>query len=37
LPEVPQIVGKFLADPLTNPPAAAATTSQAAPAQEKNQ
>jgi pimeloyl-ACP methyl ester carboxylesterase len=36
-PEVPQIVGKFLADPLTNPPAGAAAASQAAPAQEKNQ
>ena len=34
--EVPQIVGKFLADPLTNPPAGAAAASQAAPAQEKN-
>jgi pimeloyl-ACP methyl ester carboxylesterase len=28
-PEVPQIVGKFLADPLTNPPAGAAPASQA--------
>jgi pimeloyl-ACP methyl ester carboxylesterase len=36
-PEVPQIVGKFLADPLTNPPAGAAAPSRAAPAQEKNQ
>jgi pimeloyl-ACP methyl ester carboxylesterase len=36
-PEVPQIVGKFLADPLTNPPGGAAAASQAAPAQEKNQ
>jgi pimeloyl-ACP methyl ester carboxylesterase len=36
-PEVPQIVGKFLADRLTNPPAGAAAASQAAPAQEKNQ
>ena len=31
-PEVPQIVGKFLADPLTNPPSGAAAASQAAPA-----
>jgi len=30
-PEVPQIVGKFLADPLTNAPAGAAAASQAAP------
>jgi hypothetical protein len=30
-PEVPRIVGKFLADPLTNPPAGAAAASQAAP------
>jgi pimeloyl-ACP methyl ester carboxylesterase len=30
-PEVPQIVGKFLADPLTNPPAGATPASQAAP------
>jgi pimeloyl-ACP methyl ester carboxylesterase len=30
--EVPQIVGTFLADPLTNPPAGAAAASQAAPA-----
>jgi pimeloyl-ACP methyl ester carboxylesterase len=30
-PEVPQIIGKFLADPLTNPPAGAAAASQAAP------
>src|SRR5437588_10089314 len=29
-PEVPQIVGKFLADPLTNPPTGAAPASQAA-------
>jgi len=28
--EVPQIVGKFLADPLTNPPTGAAAASQAA-------
>jgi hypothetical protein len=30
-PEVPQIVGKFLADPLTNPPTGATPASQAAP------
>jgi pimeloyl-ACP methyl ester carboxylesterase len=30
-PELPQIVGKFLADPLTNPLAGAAAASQAAP------
>jgi pimeloyl-ACP methyl ester carboxylesterase len=30
-PEVPQIVGKFLADPLTNPPTEAAAASQVAP------
>ena len=36
-PEVPQIVGKFLADPLTNPPAGAAAAPQAASAQEKTQ
>jgi pimeloyl-ACP methyl ester carboxylesterase len=30
-PEVPQIVGKFLADPLTNPPIGATPASQAAP------
>jgi pimeloyl-ACP methyl ester carboxylesterase len=30
-PEVPQIVGKFLADPLTNPPERAAAASQVAP------
>jgi hypothetical protein len=29
-PEVPQIVGKFLADPLTNPPTGATAGSQAA-------
>lgn len=29
-PEVPQIVGKFLADPLTNPPAGAAAATQVA-------
>ena len=34
-PEVPQIVGKFLLDPLTNPPAGATTASQATQAQEK--
>jgi len=34
-PEVPQIVGKFLADPLTNPPAGAAAASRVVPAQEK--
>jgi len=32
--EVPQIVGKFLADPLTNPPTGAAAASQAAPARD---
>ena len=31
-PEVPQIIHKFLADPLTNPPAGAAAASQVAPA-----
>ena len=36
-PEVPQIVGKFLTDPLTNPPAGAAAASQVAPAPEKTQ
>ena len=30
-PEVPQIVGKFLADPLTSPPIGATPASQAAP------
>jgi pimeloyl-ACP methyl ester carboxylesterase len=30
-PEVPQIVGKFLADALTNPPVGAAAASQVAP------
>jgi pimeloyl-ACP methyl ester carboxylesterase len=35
--EVPQIVGKFLADPLTNAPAGAAAASQAAPLPEKKQ
>jgi pimeloyl-ACP methyl ester carboxylesterase len=34
-PEVPQIIGQFLADPLTNTPAGAAAASQAAPAPEK--
>jgi pimeloyl-ACP methyl ester carboxylesterase len=36
-PEVSQIVGKFLADPLTNPPGGAAAASRATPAQEKKQ
>lgn len=36
-PEVPQIVGKFLADPLTNSPVGAAAASQAAPAHENKQ
>jgi pimeloyl-ACP methyl ester carboxylesterase len=36
-PEVPQIIGKFLADSLTNPPEGAAAASQAAPAGEKEQ
>src|SRR5436309_9650424 len=36
-PEVPQIVGKFLADPFTNLPARPAAASQAAPAQGKKQ
>jgi hypothetical protein len=36
-PEVPQIVGKFLADPLTIPPTGAAAASQVAPAPEKTQ
>jgi pimeloyl-ACP methyl ester carboxylesterase len=35
--EVPQIVGKFLTDPLTNTPAGAAAASQAAPPLEKKQ
>jgi len=35
--EVPQIVGKFLADPLIKPPTGAAAASQAAPAPEKKQ
>jgi pimeloyl-ACP methyl ester carboxylesterase len=36
-PEVPQIVGKFLADPLTIPPAGGAAASQVAPPPEKTQ
>ena len=36
-PEVPQIVGKFLADPLTIPPAGGPAASQVAPAPEKTQ
>jgi hypothetical protein len=35
--EVPQIIGKFLADPLTNAPAGAAAASQAAPPPKKTQ
>src|ERR1700731_1910485 len=35
--EVPQVIGKFLADPLTNAPAGAAAASQAAPPAEKKQ
>ena len=35
--EVPQIVGKFLTDPLTNTPAGAAAASQVAPPPEKKQ
>jgi len=35
--EVPQIIGKFLADPLTNAPAGAAAASQAAPPPKKKQ
>jgi pimeloyl-ACP methyl ester carboxylesterase len=35
--EVPQIIGKFLADPLTNAPAGAAAASQVAPPPEKKQ
>jgi pimeloyl-ACP methyl ester carboxylesterase len=35
--EVPQIIGKFLADPFTNTPAGAAAASQAAPPPEKKQ
>ena len=34
-PEAPPIIGKFLADPLTNPPTGAAAASQAAPAPAK--
>ena len=34
-PEAPQIIGKFLDDPLTNPPTGAAAASQVAPAPEK--
>jgi pimeloyl-ACP methyl ester carboxylesterase len=34
-PEVPQIIGRFLADPLTNVPAGAAAAWQAAPAPEQ--
>lgn len=36
-PEVPQILAKFLADPLTNPSGAAAAASEAASTQEKKQ
>jgi pimeloyl-ACP methyl ester carboxylesterase len=36
-PEAPQIIRKFLDDPLTNPPAGAAAASQVAPASEKTQ
>jgi hypothetical protein len=36
-PQVPQIVGMFLADPPTNPPTGAAAASQASPAPEKRQ
>jgi len=32
---VPKIIGKFLADPLTNPPAGAAAASQAVPTPKK--
>jgi pimeloyl-ACP methyl ester carboxylesterase len=35
--EVPQTIGKFLADPLTNAPAGAAAASQVAPPQQKKQ
>jgi pimeloyl-ACP methyl ester carboxylesterase len=35
--EVPQVIGRFLADPLTNAPAGAAAASQAAPPPEKKQ
>jgi hypothetical protein len=34
---VPQIIGKFLADPLTNVPASAVAASQAAPAPKQTQ
>src|SRR5262249_53491876 len=34
-PEVPQVVAKFLADPLTNPPSGATAASQLAPATDK--
>ena len=34
-PEVPQLIGKFLADPLTNAPAGAVAASQVAPALEQ--
>ena len=36
-PEAPEIIHKFLADSLTNPPAGAAAASQAAPAPKKTQ
>ena len=36
-PEAPEIIRKFLDDPLTNPPAGAAAASQVAPAPEKTQ
>lgn len=36
-PEVPQIVGMFLADPLTNPLSAASAASQATPTPDKTQ
>ena len=36
-PEAPQIIGKFLDDPLTNPPAGAVAASQAAPALEQTE
>jgi pimeloyl-ACP methyl ester carboxylesterase len=36
-PEASQIIGKFLGNPLTNPPAGAAAASQVAPAPEKTQ
>jgi hypothetical protein len=36
-PETPQIIRKFLADRLTNPPADAAAASQAAPVPKKTQ